>query len=86
MADRTQYPGDGLMSGKQGSPGQVLLDGQPIPAKDQRLVYPGQVFTLRTPGGAGYGNPGERDRSLVKKDLTDGIITPDKAHSEYRLQ
>lgn len=86
MADRTQYPGDSLMGGKRGFPGQVLLDGQPIPAKDQRLVYPGQVVTLRTPGGAGYGDPIERDRSLVKKDLADGLVTPDKARSEYGLQ
>ena len=35
------------------------------------------------PGGAGYGDPRERDPALVKRDLERGYISPEAAKRDY---
>ena len=47
-----------------------------------RLVR-GDVVTTRTGGGGGYGDPRERDRSLVVRDLREGMISPTVAREVY---
>jgi len=36
-----------------------------------------------TPGGAGIGAPGERDRTAVKDDVESGLVSADKAVAVY---
>ena len=36
-----------------------------------------------TPGGAGIGKPGERDRVQVANDLADGLISEETAERIY---
>jgi N-methylhydantoinase B len=38
---------------------------------------------VRTPGGAGIGAPGERDRVQVANDLADGLISDETAEKVY---
>jgi N-methylhydantoinase B len=38
---------------------------------------------LALPGGAGYGDPRERDPALVLRDLERGYISPEAAMREY---
>jgi len=45
----------GLAGGADGKPGRNLLDGEELPAKISVEVEPGQVLTIETPGGGGYG-------------------------------
>jgi N-methylhydantoinase B len=40
---------------------------------------------LAFPGGAGYGNPAERDVELVKRDLLYGYISAQTASEDYGL-
>jgi N-methylhydantoinase B len=45
----------GLGTGAAGSSGENLLDGQPLGGKCEREVAAGQVLTVKTPGGGGFG-------------------------------
>jgi len=37
------------------------------------------------PGGAGYGDPAERDAALLRRDLARGYISEEVAKTEYGL-
>ncbi len=45
----------GAMGGGDGAPGRNLLNGDSLPAKCRRELQPGDVLTIETPGGGGYG-------------------------------
>jgi N-methylhydantoinase B/oxoprolinase/acetone carboxylase alpha subunit len=47
------------------------------------MLKPGETVTVRTPGGGGYGAPGERKRADIEHDLARGYITTD-AIENYR--
>ncbi len=49
-------------------------------------VRQGDQILMRTPGGGGYGNPKERDRELVKRDLENGFVTEKSARENYGYQ
>jgi len=36
---------------------------------------PGDVVRLKTPGGAGHGDPAQRQDAQVRSDVADGYIT-----------
>ena len=36
-------------------------------------------------GGAGYGEPGERDRGGLEADIADGFVTPQGAARDYGI-
>ena len=55
LASRIEWPAEGLFGGEPGSPGSVLLNGQPINPRSRRQLRPGDRLTLMTPGGGGYG-------------------------------
>ena len=40
---------------------------------------------LGLPGGAGYGDPADRDPALVKRDLARGYISAEAAARDYGL-
>ena len=43
----------------------------------------GDLLTLRTGGGGGYGDPGDRAPEAVLADLADGYITEDYAKRHH---
>lgn len=43
----------------------------------------GDVITVYTPGGGGFGNPSDRPRSLIEADLAQGFVTSEGAHRDY---
>lgn len=47
----------GLDGGSPGAPGRQRLDGRDLPPKCECAVEEGQVLTLETPGGGGFGSP-----------------------------
>ena len=57
LADKTKVDTPGLLGGQAGARGEVLLNGSPIDHRAQHLLRPGSVLTLRTPAGAGFGEP-----------------------------
>ncbi len=52
---------------------------------DQIYLGRGDVFYARTQGGAGLGDPQQRDKSLVARDLKRGLISSGKARDVYGL-
>jgi acetophenone carboxylase len=67
--------------GKQIS-GTYEADKYPSPP---RLVHEYDVVAGGTAGGGGYGDPIDRDPSLVMQDLEDGIISHRVARDVYRV-
>ena len=53
---RARAPG-GARGGSPGSPGRNLLNGSELPAKVTVDVFAGDVITVETPGGGGFGAP-----------------------------
>ncbi len=51
---RTRAP-RGTSGGEDGASGRNLLNGEPVPAKVTRDLRAGDVVTIETPGGGGYG-------------------------------
>ncbi|MBI4338186.1 MAG: hydantoinase B/oxoprolinase family protein [Chloroflexi bacterium] len=84
MADRTKYPGAGLQGAQPGARGSLLINGKEISPKDQLRAEPGTLFTLNTPGGAGFGDPAERDAALAERDVREGYVTPGRAKEAHR--
>ena len=75
--ERIVYPPRGLLGGGPGSPGRDLVNGEPIPAKAQVALQPGDVATFQTPGGGGMGPASERAAELAAADRAAGLVTPD---------
>jgi N-methylhydantoinase B len=81
-------PVAGVGGGLDGAPAEVWLareggppESAPGVAVDSPLA-PGEVG-LRFAGGAGYGDPLEREPELVAVDVADGYVSAGAARSEY---
>ena len=84
IVDRTRYPAPGLLEGKSGMAGELILeDGARPNPKSQIELGPGQVVYLNPPGGGGYGDPFKRDPELVRQDVIGGYVTPEAAARDY---
>ena len=55
LTDRRRHGPGGLAGGGAGATGQNRLDGAVLPAKVSRDLAPGDVVTVQTPGGGGFG-------------------------------
>jgi N-methylhydantoinase B len=55
LADRLREGPAGILGGGSGTAGQVTLNGKPINPKRQQQLQPGDILTLSTPGGGGFG-------------------------------
>lgn len=81
----------GIHGGKPGAAGKIVLnpdtpDESPVPPKKSNIkLKAGDVVSIRTPGGGGFGDPVERDRQLVRQDVLDGVISAESAKRDYQL-
>ena len=86
--ERANNPPWGLVGGGEARPNGATVvypDGRRRDfSKVTRLPLPaGTVFTLRTGGGGGYGDPSHRPTERVQADLRDGYISEDYARRHY---
>lgn len=85
--DSQEFGPFGLFGGREGAKGRFFLNPGPyeVRLKSKGLSYlkKGDVVSLRLPGGGGYGDPKERDRSRVEKDLREGKIGREAAEKVY---
>ena len=87
--DRCRRPPPGIYGGSAGAGGGWVLnrgtdDEQPLPAKV--TAYPlqaGDMITMLTSAGGGFGNPYERDPDLVAADVRDGRVSIEAARRDY---
>jgi N-methylhydantoinase B len=83
MGDRTHFPAEGHMGGAPGAPGRLVLNGEPISPKKLRILEPGDILQVFTPGGGGWGDPRGRPRAAVEADLSEGLVTAARASDAY---
>jgi N-methylhydantoinase B len=55
LTDRRRHAPQGLEGGEPGRPGRNLLNGAELPPKTTRELAAGDVVTVETPGGGGWG-------------------------------
>jgi len=79
MAERTKTPAPGFHGGGSGGLGDVRINGKRIDHRRQFTLERGDRVLVRTPGGGGYGPPGERDRRLRQRDLDLGYVARARA-------
>ena len=46
-------------------------------------IEAGDIYKQETMGGGGFGNPLERDPARVRKDVTDELLSVEKAREDY---
>jgi N-methylhydantoinase B len=86
MFDRVRHPARGRRGGEPGAPTTIGLDDSTaMRGKGRQHVPHGRKVMMAFPGGAGYGDPKERDPSEVRRDLALGYITPDYAKKHYGI-
>jgi N-methylhydantoinase B len=89
--ERTLDPPWGLFGGKSAATNAAIIHraaGGP-----EEVVYKateieigaGDSVTFLTAGGGGYGDPHERTRADVARDLTAGIVSPQAASNDYGI-
>jgi N-methylhydantoinase B len=87
LSDRQKYPPEGLFGGGQGAAVEIRLqDGTKPHPKSRSILQPGDRLTLRFSGGGGFGDPRERDRTVIMEDVQDGYISAKSADSLYGLR
>ncbi|MGH2533161.1 MAG: hydantoinase B/oxoprolinase family protein [Thermomicrobiales bacterium] len=76
----------GLFGGLPGGRAALRIDGRPLPldAAGAAFLQPGQVVSVTTGGAGGYGDPRQRDRTFVQRDLDDEKISDEAARAVYR--
>jgi N-methylhydantoinase B len=57
ITERRRHAPRGRDGGADGTPGQNLLNGEPLPSKAEGDLRPGDRLRIDTPGGGGYGEP-----------------------------
>lgn len=85
--DRVRLRPYGLFGGTDGerTRTEVLRDGKVITlkSKDRIDLRKGDILTLVTAGGGGYGSPAERDPRLVERDVREGYLSAGIARRFY---
>ncbi len=75
VAEKTVTSAKGLLEGKDGQMGSVKIKPErEFPSKGLDKLFPGEELILTLPGGAGYGNPAERDKELIEQDIALGYV------------
>jgi N-methylhydantoinase B len=83
----------GLLGGAPGAVNEIELERNgaterlPLVSKGSGIaMVAGDSVRIRTPGGGGYGEPREREVSLVRRDVIRGYITEAAASNVYCME
>ncbi len=86
MANRTEFVARGLAGGRSGAAREHRINGEPVDPRGRLQLAPGDRITLIEAGGGGYGDPRERDRESVRRDVANGFVSPAAAQREYGFE
>ena len=80
--------GWGVAGGREGAGGELVLrplDGgaDVVPGKYGLLELGPARVIARSPGGGGWGDPRDRDRGRVARDVRDGVVSEEAAREIY---
>ena len=88
-SDKRKFPPHGLFGGKNGSKSYNIINPNsqrrilPVLMTEVEKLKKGDVFSHEMSGGGGYGEPIEREESLVLKDIIEEKVDIKIAESEY---
>src|SRR5216683_29483 len=88
LSERKRNKPQGLYGGGPGARTEVTLYRMAkrntrkikLPVKVTVLLQKGDAIEIKTAGGGGYGKPESRDKSRVRDDIRNGIISRSNAH------
>ena len=90
VMDHGRFGPQGVLGGQDGMPNAVTVyrNGEKyIPkhlSKDQDIaITPGDIVSVATPGGGGFGDPRKRSPELVLQDVRRGYYTPEQAREMF---
>lgn len=90
FADRHKLRPWGIFGGQEGTTGRLIVRRNDEEIRLQPLdrfeLRKDDVLVAETGGGGGYGNPRERDRELVRRDLREERISRKTALEVYGLE
>ena len=80
----------GLQGGGPGACGKLVLktngQGLALPSKTvNQTLRQGDILSMHTQGGGGFGNPKKRDLELVRRDLREGKVSMKGLQHDYGL-
>ena len=86
QSGRFRLPPDGLFGGKPGTRAQFLVNGRPANPYGLTRLRPGDTVTMDAAGGGGYGDPNQRDRDALLRDIADGRVSRSSANRDYAMK
>jgi N-methylhydantoinase B len=86
QSGRFRRPPEGLFGGMPGARAQFLVNGRPGNPYGLTRLGPGDRVTMDAAGGDGYGDPRERDRGAVLRDVHDGKVSGAAATHIYGVE
>ncbi len=82
--ERIAFAARGRAGGGDGAAGRLALaSGSRLSAKGMQTIPGGERLIVETPGGGGYGDPGERDLTDVLRDVRQGLVSRQAAERDY---
>ena len=89
LADRDRSGPWGVLGGSDGRVAEYrhIRDGVEtrLGSKCTIELVPGDVISVRTCGGGGYGPPAEREPERVLRDVREGKVSAERAREHYRV-
>lgn len=89
MYDRLLFPARGYAGGGEGRLGRFRIRGaagERAPGGKERCsIAPGETVAVCGGGGGGYGPAEQRDPERVRRDVEDGLVSPEAARAVYRV-
>jgi 5-oxoprolinase (ATP-hydrolysing)/N-methylhydantoinase A len=80
---RYYFPVPGLLGGGNGPHGKLIINGEVVVGGGDASVPPGGTMVCHIPGGAGLGDPMNRSRGLVERDIAFGYVSREAAERLY---
>jgi N-methylhydantoinase B len=90
--DRTKFPPWGVQGGNEAKPGRFMLTKagstteQSVEKESAYRLEPGDLVSVETGGGGGYGTPAERSLEAIQHDLDGGYVSPAAVESDYGVR
>jgi N-methylhydantoinase B len=93
FGERARFSPKGVLGGGEALPTRFAFEteaGERRPPMGSKMVgiklARGRRIRLETPGGGGWGDPGERDPERIRRDLRLGYVTPEAALRDYGVE
>jgi N-methylhydantoinase B len=86
QSGRFRLPPEGLFNGRSGARAQFLVNGEAGNPYGLTRLKLGDVVIMDAAGGGGYGDPAQRDRDQLLRDVRDGKVSRESALNDYGVE